>query len=285
MAIAEQITGPDAEHGEGPVWYPAWGGLRWVDMTAGDILHMDINTGAVDRWHVGNQTAALRPRDAGGAVIATELRFVLADVIGGPLREVAHLVDHPNLDFNEGTCDPQGRFWCGTAAEQSMPGQGAMYRLNSNYSVEQIFDDVTISNGLAWTAGGSLAYYVDTPTSRIDVFDYTPDAGLQNRRTFVEIDPAAGFPDGLTIDAEGGVWVALWGGHAVRRYDPTGRLSDTVGLPVPNVTACTFGGPDLNELYITTSSLETPRNISSRAGAIFRHKPGVSGQPVTPYAG
>lgn len=285
MPVAEQLTGCDAVHAEGPVWSPAWGGLRWVDMLAGDVLHLDPSTGHVGRWHVGTVAAAIRPRATGGAVIATERDFVVADTAGGPVRVVAEGVAARGVRFNDGACDPPGNFYCGTVAFDETPGAGQLFRLvATDHRVEKVLDDLTISNGLAWTGDGATAYYVDTPTGRIDAFDFDSTTGLSHRRPFVTIDQSDGAPDGLTVDADGGVWVALWGGHAVRRYDGAGTLVDVIELPPSQVTACTFGGPDLTDLYVTTSATGVGAG-SPGAGAVYRYEADVHGLPVQPFRG
>ncbi len=285
MPRAEQITAADAEHGEGPVWSPTWGGLRWVDMFAGDILHLDTGSGAVRRWHVGTVAAALRPRPPAGAVIATEREFLICDEVDGPLTGLGPVFSDRSIRFNDGACDPAGNFLCGTMAYDESPGRGTLYRLGPGGSVTVVLDRVSISNGLGWSADSSLAYYIDTPTGRVDVFDSDAGGALVNRRPFVVIDAAAGSPDGLTVDAAGGVWVALWGGSAVRHYSSSGDLEDVVEVPAAKVTACTFGGPDLDELYITTSRHGEDATANPAAGAVFRHLPGVTGQPAQPYTG
>lgn len=232
MPRAEQLTAADATHGEGPIWSPRWGGLRWVDMLVGDILHLEPDSGAVSRWHVGTVAAALRPRSAGGAVIATDREFVVADTVGGPVRSLGEVFNDSTIRFNDGACDPAGNFLCGTMAYDESAGRGTLYRLTPGGSVDVALADVTISNGLAWTADSSLTYYVDTPTGRIDVFDSDDTGKLANRRPFVTV-ASVGSPDGLTVDAQGGVWVALWGGAAVHRYSSAGTLDDVIELPVP----------------------------------------------------
>lgn len=280
MSTAEQITPAVAVHGEGPVWWKDWGGLRWVDMLAGDVLSLD-GSGEVRRSHVGKVAAALRPRRAGGMVVATEHDFVVID-------ETARVVATPVMDaevrFNDGGCDPEGNFYCGTMRYDAGPGGGKLYRLAPDYAVDVVLEDVTISNGLAWTPDGRTAYYVDTETNRIDVFDHDPVKGLQNRRPFVQISSEDGSPDGLTLDAEGGVWVALWEGGAVRRYAASGQLEEIVELPMPKVTACTFGGANLDELFITTSR-DGEADPHPAAGALFRFRPGVAGLPASTFAG
>jgi len=150
--------------------------------------------------------------------------------------------------------------------------------------VDKILGHLTISNGLAWTGDGAIAYYVDTPTGRIDVFDYDSTNGLTGRRPFVTIDAAEGFPDGLTVDVDGGVWVALWNGHAVRHYDSSGNLVEVIDVPPRQITACTFGGSDLTDLFITTSATGAAKD-SPGAGALFHYKAGVPGIPARPFNG
>ena len=279
MPQAEQLTDPHAQHGEGPVYSPAWGGLRFVDMLVGDILHLDETTGAVSRWHVGDVAAAFRPRASGGAVIATERDFVVADEIDGPVRSLGEVFGSDRIRFNDGACDPAGNFLCGTMAYDETPGAGTLYRLAPGGQVASVFGDVTISNGLAWTADSSLAYYNDTPTGRVDVFDSDQSGVLVDRRPFVTIDAGVGSPDGLTVDSEGGVWVALWGGHAVRHYSADGALQDVIELPVPKVTACTFGGEHLDQLFITTSR-EGGKRRESHCGSSFHLRRRCSWTPT-----
>ncbi len=278
---AEQITGAVAYHGEGPVWSPAWGGLRWVDMLAGDVLTLATD-GSVERQHVGNICAAVRPRREGGAVFGIERGFALEEP-DGRLTRLDELWSDENVRMNEGGCDPDGRFYCGSMAYDKRHGGGALYRLDPDRSVHVVLGNVTISNGLDWSPDGTLVYYNDTDTFRVDVFDYDRDAGLAGRRPFAETGDAR--PDGLTVDAEGGIWIALSNGGALRRYAPDGVLDEVVELPVTKVTACTFGGPKLEELYITTSREGLEPGEEPLAGSLFRVAVGVQGIPVREYAG
>jgi sugar lactone lactonase YvrE len=280
---AEQVTGPAAYHGEGPVWSERWGGLRWVDMLAGDVLSLAAD-GTVERHHVGSVAAALRPRRRGGAVIGVERGFALEEA-DGAIRQLDELWTDTHVRMNEGGCDPDGRFYCGSMAYDQRPGAGALYRLDPDGSVRVVLENVTISNGLEWSPNGSRAYYNDTPTHRIDVFDYDGESGLTGRRPFAEIPAEAGGPDGLTVDEEGGVWVALYGGGAVRRYTPEGMLDEVIEVPAKQVTACTFGGSDLDELFITTSREDLKPGEDPLAGSLFRCVVGVAGRPVQEFAG
>lgn len=287
---AEPVTDPVAEHGEGPCWWGPWGALRYVDMLAGDVLTLTPD-GALSRTHVGAVAAALRPRDHGGAVVALERGFAVAgrDDLAD-LRPLGTVFSDPALRFNDGGCDPDGRFYCGTMAYDETPGAGAMYRLTprpgGRHDVDLVWGQVTISNGFAFSPDGTVAYYNDTPTRRTDVFSYHPEQGLSGRRPLMRLpDDVAGNPDGLCVDAEGGVWVALWGGSAVHRYTPFGVLDGVVELPVSHVTACCFGGEDLATLYITTSRTGVAPGSEPEAGALFAVRPGVAGQQPLPFFG
>jgi sugar lactone lactonase YvrE len=276
-------TGPVAEHGEGPVWSARWGGLRWVDMLAGDVLALAAD-GAVRRRHVGAVAAVVRPRVSGGYVVAAERELLLAgsDDLDAPLRSLGEAWSEPGIRMNEGGCDPDGRFYIGSMAYDASPGRGSFYVAGPGGALRVVLPEVTISNGFCFSPDGRLAYYADTATGRVDVLDYDPEEGLSGRRPFAVVDPERGAPDGLTVDAEGGVWVAVWQGGAVHRYDPGGRLDAVVRLPVRKVTAVTFGGEDLDRLFITTSALGVDRAEQPEAGAIFCADPGVRGLPVLP---
>ncbi len=278
---AEQLTKPVAHHGEGPVWSERWGGLRWLDMLAGDVLSL-ASDGFVSRRHVAGVVAAVRPRRKGGVVLGIERGFALEDA-DGVLTRLEELWTDEGVRMNEGACDPDGRFYCGSMAYDKRPGAGKLYRLDPDGSIRVVLEGVTISNGLDWSPDGSLAYYNDTDTFGVDVFDYDGETGLSGRRRFVELGEAR--PDGLTVDAGGGVWVALSNGAAVRRYTPEGDLDAVVELPVRKVTACTFGGPGLDQLFITTSRDGLEPGAEPLAGALFRADVGVTGQPVREFAG
>jgi sugar lactone lactonase YvrE len=246
-------------------------------MLAGDVLTLRAD-GGVERRHVGTVAAALRPRAGGGAVLALERAFALEDP-DGTLHQLDPVVE-PGVRFNDGGCDPAGRFWCGTMAYEETPGAGSMFRLEPGGRVVHCFGGVTISNGLEWSPDGAVAYYTDTPTQEISV----ADAELRERRPFARVPDA--HPDGLTVDAEGGVWVALYDGHAVLRFAPDGTLDGRVELPgAGRVTACTFGGDALERLFITTSQEGIEPGAEPAAGSLFALEPGVRGMPARTFAG
>jgi sugar lactone lactonase YvrE len=276
----EQVTDALCYHGEGPVWSPSWGGLRWVDMLAGDVMSLRPD-GSVDRMHVGVVAAFVRPRTNGGWVVATERGLARADEPDGIPTPWFDLWDDPSVRMNEGGVDSEGRLWAGTMGYDRVPGSATLYRVDTDGEVTVLVPGVTISNGIDLSPDHRLAYYDDTPTGRTDVFDVV-DGQLANRRPFV--GHAAGSPDGLTVDSAGNVWVALNGASRVRCYSPQGDLLAEVVLPVRLVTACTFGGEDLRDLYVTTSreNLDDPE---PQAGALFRVRVSVPGQQVRAFAG
>jgi sugar lactone lactonase YvrE len=279
---AEQVTEPVAYHGEGPVWSARWGGLRWVDMLAGDVLAL-ADDGTVHRRHLAQVVAALRPRRQGGAVLGIERGFALEDA-DGTLTRLEPVWRDEGVRMNEGGCDPDGRFYCGSMAYDQRPGAAALYRLDPDGSTRTVLEGVTVSNGLEWSPDGARAYYNDTATHRIDVFDYAPDAGLTGRRPFAEI-PDGGRPDGLTVDEDGGVWTALSNRGAVWHFTADGRHDEVVEVAARKVTACTFGGARLDQLFVTTSREDLQRGEDPLAGALFRVEVGLAGVPVREFAG
>ncbi len=278
---AAQVTDPVTYHGEGPVWSLRWGGLRWVDMIAGDVLA--LVDGQVVRTHVAEVVAAIRPRRGGGAVMGVARGFALEEP-DGTVTVLPELWRDVGVRMNEGGCDPDGRFYCGSMAYDRGHGAGTVYRLDPDQSVHIVLEDVTISNGLDWSPNGRHAYFSDTETHRVDMFDYGVTRGLTGRRPFVDVT-GLGHPDGLTVDAEGGVWVALNTSGTVRRYTSTGSLDEVVEVPARKVTACTLGGDALDELFITTSREDLDPGDDPLAGALFSVRVGVSGQPTREFAG
>jgi sugar lactone lactonase YvrE len=310
---AEQFTAPITYHGEGAIWSASWGGLKCVDMLAGDVLSIGGDGTLLDRLHVGSPIAAmLRPRASGGFVVATERGFAaFAEGSSGaagsaPEWTSPELWRGPDTDgassaltpataafpiigtpirMNEGGCTPDGAVLCGTMAYDQTPGAASMWRMAPDRTMTRLFGGLTVSNGLGFTADGALMYYADTHTHRIDVFDYI-DGELRDRRPFATIDgPAGGRPDGLCVDAEGGVWTALYGGSAVRHYDASGRLADVIEVGAHKVTSCTLGGDDLSTLYITTSREDVEPGEDPLAGSLFAAAAGVRGMQPLAFAG
>jgi sugar lactone lactonase YvrE len=254
----EEVQRAGAELGEGPTWDPATGRLIWVDILGSAVHRLDPSTGDDDVLHTSQHVGAAKPRTAGGLALNLRDGVALTDADGGAER---WLVRWPREGCrgNDAAVDAAGRLWAGTMRYDEAAGGGQLYCVevgaHGEADVETVLDRVTISNGIGWSPDGSRMYYIDTPTRRVDVFDVDADAGtVTARRPFVELgDDVPGFPDGLTVDADGCVWVALWNGAAVHRFRPDGRPDRVVSVPTSRPTACTFGGPELRDLYVTTS--------------------------------
>ena len=285
---AESIAKAHAFHAVGPVWWPEWsmegsGELKYVDMMKGDVL--TVRDENVERVHVGKVAAVLRPRSLGGAIIAVERGFALASKNNlSDVQLMRPIWSDDSVRFNDGCCDPAGNFYCGTMAYDQQQGSASMYLLTTDGMASQVFSNVTISNGIGWSPEGKTVYYNDTLTRMIQAFSWEPRTGLSERRPWMKLpDDVKGNPGGLCVDQEGGVWIALYGGSAVHRY-VDGKLSEVVEIPgVTNVTACTFGGADLQTLYITTTRENIVSGEQPLAGAVFSAKPGVAGLPAAPF--
>jgi sugar lactone lactonase YvrE len=275
----EVVTAAGAELGEGPVWDVRSSRVVWVDITSRRIHLTDPVSGGSEAIEAPLQVGAVAPRAAGGFVAALQDGFwVVGD--GAAERIAAVPEASPALRFNDGKCDPAGRFWAGTMAYDQAIGAGALYRLDHDGSAALVLSGVTVSNGLAWSLDGRTMHYIDTPTRRVDAFSYLPLTGeIEDRRPEIHIPPDAGAPDGMTIDAEGGLWIALWGGGAVHRYID-GHLERVIKLPVSQPTSCCFGGARLDELYVTSAwqgLSAAERQAQPLAGALLRVRPGVRG--------
>lgn len=285
MTRATQVTDRCTYHGEGPCWDREAGRLLIVDMLAGAIV--DVGGEKPVRHEYGGVAAVIRRRTAGGFVLAVEhgYRFLDDDLV--PVGEVWTVFDDSGVRMNEGGCDPQGRLYLGTMAYGATEGAGTLYRIDADRSVHEVLHGVTISNGLQWQDDGLVAFYNDTTTHRISRYAFDAVAGtLLDRTTLVEIPEESGNPDGLAIDVEGGLWCALFGGSAVHRYDQDGRLTEVVEVPVRDVTSCTFGGPDLSTLFITTSRDGWgEEHAEPEAGSVFAVETGVRGAAQPSFAG
>ena len=276
----EKLDVPPADKGEGPCWDAQSQSLYWVDISAGRV-HRLSEAGVHSSWDVGKTVGAVVTRASGGLVAAADNGFVALDTLTGEVTELAHAPGKPGSRMNDGKCDQAGRFYAGSVAEDDSPGKGSFYRLDPDGTVTVLMTDLGISNGLGWNPDNTLMYYTDSLDYRVDVMDYDAATGeLGERRPFISLGSGGTVPDGLTVDAEGGVWVAVWGGGVVQRYDPSGRLTGVVRLPASNVTSCTFGGPGLTRLFITTAS-----GPGRSAGSLFTCQAGVAGLPSHPYRG
>ena len=280
MPTAEQRTDPVLNHGEGPAWFSDYGELRCVDMLAGDVVSLDAE-GILRRNHVGSIAAMVQPRRAGGAVLLLEHAVaVTGSDPGGPGRidEIAHLIDEPAVRLNEGACDPSGRLVCGSMAYDMRHGGGSVWRVTADgdggADVELLRSGVTISNGLAFAPDGELAYYIDSTTHVVEMIDYAGGA-FRSLGRLADLSQQPGMPDGMCIDADGNLWVAMFGGGCVLGVAADGSIVERIEVPASQVTSCAFGGDDGRDLYITTSTVEDAG--SPLAGAIFCARPGVRG--------
>lgn len=277
---AAQLTDVVTHHGEGICWDPAVSRIRLVDVFAGDLLTLD--GGLVgSRLDVGAVVGAWRPRANGGVVVAADDRFVLLDA-GGGVEWTSPSLFGPGHRMNDGGCDRQGRFYCGSMSSDALPGRGTLWRLDTDRTVAPAETDLTIPNGLVWSVDGHRAFHVDTPRGSIDVLDHDGDTGaLAGRRPLAQV--SGGHPDGLAQDADGGLWVALWGGSAVHRYSLDGTLTAVVEVDAAQVSSCAFGGPGDTHLYVTTSRQGLGDSEDPAAGAVFCVDVGVEGAPVAAF--
>ena len=258
----------NAKLAEGPRWDAARGRLLWVDIE-GCELHV-LERGEDRAIRLDATVGAAAPTTGGAALVALADRLALVDLADESVCTLVRLPHGPALRSNDGACDAAGRFWVGTMGLDLTPGAGALYRYDGG--LERVLDGVTLSNGLGWTRDDTGMYFIDSTAYRLDLFNFDLASGqLDERRPFVTIDQSDGMPDGLTVDDEGGVWVALYGGSCVHRYDDQGRLDDVLEVPAANVTACCFGGDDGRTLFITTAAPE---------GNVYVTQPGVSGPPA-----
>ena len=255
---AEVIRAYKAKHGEGPFWYRAGNILYWVDIDAHHLCMYDASTGTNRTIDVQEPCGTVVPRRGGGVIVALENSFAHVDVTTGAVRKLAEVENPPpKKRFNDGKCDPAGRLWAGTMAYDQTPGVSTLYRLDADLSVRPMVRNVTISNGIVWTRDARTMYYIDTPTQEVWAYDYDNATGeITNRRTVIRVPRELGHPDGMCIDSQDCVWIALWDGARVCRWDPkSGRLLDTVEVEgAKQTSACALGRKNLDELYITTST-------------------------------
>lgn len=271
VSDAEVLTAPVTSHGECPFWDSNTQRLLCADVLAGEIIALDMSGAAARRKVPSRAVSAIRRRSSGGLALATEHGLMSADEDLLQFREIAELSDDPMVRTNDGGCDPLGGFIIGTMAYDERPGGGAVYRIGADRKVAVLLAPTSISNGVQWSKNGQRVYFVDTPTRKIDMFDVDPGTGeWTHRRTHIDLSAAHGYPDGMAIDEEDGLWVALWGGGAVNHYDAQGRLVETINVPgITQTTSCTFGGPARQTLFITTSGQGLPSGRERMAGAIF----------------
>lgn len=284
-----------AEHAEGPCWDPRLEKLLWVDQYAG-LVHLAAFDAVTRRLEIERTFQVGAPVGAVVPSIGTDGGWLLA--AGHGFADLSYdgvvtWLGQPEADagqrmrMNDGKADPCGAMWAGSMAFDKQPGTGSLYRLDPDGSITVARMRTTISNGLAFSPDGDQLYYIDTPTQRVDRFRITADGRMTDQATIVTIGSSLGHPDGMCIDTEGCLWVALWDGSAVHRYSPNGELLAIVEVDAPQVSSCTFGGPDLSTLFITTSAEDmtrAQRALHEHSGKVFCADVGVKGRPADAYS-
>ncbi len=273
--------------GEGPMWSVAEQALYWVDILGKSVHRLDPATGAHEQHDVGQPVGAILLRARGGFALALRDGLYTWQPGETPQLIIDPEAGRPANRFNDAAVDRQGRVWAGTMADGSEP-VGSLYRLDADRSLHSMATDIYVSNGLGWSPDNSIMYYCDSGTGSIRAWDFDAQSGgLSNERPFVSAEPGGGAPDGLTVDSEGCVWSARWGGWKVVRHDPQGRVISELKLPVSCVSSVMFGGPRLDELYITTARTDMAQHggEQEQAGSLFCARPGVSGLPEAAWGG
>ena len=272
-----------SELGEGAFWDHQEQRLYWVDIEGKKIHLFDPSNKTNITFDTPSRVGTIVPKNKEAAVIALEDGIYMINTSNGKISLLSAVESDMTFNrFNDGKCDPNGNLWIGSMhLDQSAP-KANLYKVDYKGKVEKMLDSVTISNGIVWTKDKSTMYYIDTPTGYIRAFDYDlSHSTISNERVAVIIPESMGFGDGMAIDAEDKLWVGLWNGNAVARFDPlTGELIEKIDVPAHNVTSCSFGGNNFDTLYITTSSLDMTEKEKMRyplAGSLFEVKPGVNG--------
>ena len=272
-----------SQWGEGPVWWQ--NALYYVDIEGHQVHRFDPSSGDESSWNVGERVGTVAPRKSGGLIIAGDNGISLLNPDTGKLTHLANPEqDLPDNRFNDGKCSPDGRFFAGTISLTKKTGIAKLYRLDPDLSLHDAFGPVTNSNGIVWSADGKTVFYIDTPRKEVLAFDY--DAGhLRNLRSVISTAHLEASPDGMTIDAEGHLWIAFCHGACVVSFDPkTGAELRKIDLPCLETTACAFGGPDLADLYVTTGIHKSV--VEENAGRLFVIRGlGVKGLPAHAFAG
>ena len=285
----ERLTEP-VTLGEGPCWHADEQVLYWVDIFGKALHRFDPSTATDQHWDLGAFVGTVAPRASGGLVVALEDGFGHFEPETGTYEAWDAVEANPSTRFNDGKCDPSGRFWCGSMDKSEEENLGTLYRMGPDRSVQSMVSPVGISNGLGWSPDETKMYYIDSPTRQIWVFDYDASTGaIENRRTLVELTEGEGWPDGMTVDADGNLWLAQWAGSCVTQRDPeNGKVMQRIETPAPHTSACCFGGPELTDLYITSARkgfTESQLQEYPDSGCLFRIRLSTQGRPTFAYAG
>ena len=276
--------------GEAPYWSQEEGALYWLDIDGKSIFRFDPASGERDTFPQPYEFGCIVKRDRGGfiggtnkgiALVTNDLKTV--EIFADPEKDIA------SNRFNDGKCDRRGRFWLGSTDIKETDPTGALYRVEKSQNVDRQFSGVIVANGLGWSPDNRTMYFTDSGLRKIHAFDYDIDTGsIANRRDFVVVAPQEGIPDGLTVDAEGYVWSAHWGGSRITRYDPNGRVDRVIEMPVPLVTSLAFGGPNLDKLFVTSARWDmTDDQIKAapHSGGLFVLDVNCQGLPEVKFCG
>jgi sugar lactone lactonase YvrE len=283
----ELVLDAQATLGEGPVWDDRRGLLWWVDIEQRLVHRWSPTDGPLEPLGTPGRVGAVALRSDGALLLALQDGFWLAEPLqmAAPRAWVRLAGANPSWRLNDAKCDPQGNLWAGSMRLDAAEGGGRLYRLAPDGSVQVMLERLTISNGMAWRSDGRMMYHVDTPTGRIDAFDFDPQAGtISNRRMAVDLSTEDGSPDGMTIDSDDHLWVAMWGGSAVLRCRPggaeeRGEVIERIAMPVRQPTSCAFGGESLQDLYVTSADKDLPPDAGGPQGGLFRIRVDVPGRP------
>jgi sugar lactone lactonase YvrE len=275
---------PLADVGEGPVWDPATGTLLWVDLLAGLVHRSELPSGTTTTTSVGRSVGAVARRRGEGLVLADEVGFSWLAPDGRLERELAILP--PGHRMNDAKVDPAGRLWVGSTDVGFAPGRGALHVLEADGTVHHVLDGLTLPNGLGWSPEGDTFYLVDSEQGWLDAWHYDTEGGaLAGRRRLASFDTSGGVPDGMCVDGEGTIWLAIWGGSRIERYGRDGAALGAVSTPVRQPSSCAFGGPRLATLYVTSDRRGLGAGAGPWDGALLElAEPGVRGLPVEPFA-
>jgi sugar lactone lactonase YvrE len=274
--------------GEGPVWVTSEASLYWVDIQGRKIFRLGKD-GELSQWPTPFRVGSLFPRAKGGFIAGTDQGIAEIDHSTGRLDVLFNPEENlPHNRFNDGKVDRQGRFWAGTMDDRERGSAGTLYRIDPDLTYTAIDTGYGITNGPAFSPDGRVMYHSDTLRQLTYVFDLDGEGNPADRRTFLRFGEGDGHPDGMTVDSEGCLWIAFWGGWCVRRFSPDGELIRTIEVPVEQPSSCAFGGPDLDRLYVTSATKgldEDALEMQPKAGGLFMLTPSVQGLAEVPFAG
>jgi sugar lactone lactonase YvrE len=279
----ESACGSRAKLGEGPAWDAKTSSLLWVDILGNCVHRLDPVTRTDRTVAVGRYPSAAIPTDDDRVLVCRQGEIAVGILAASGLSRLVEL--EPSIRTNrtnDAKCDPDGRLYVGTMRLDASAPDGTLYRVDWAGPPKPVVSALRCSNGMGWSPDSQFMYLIDSVPGTVDVFDFDRVSGeMRNRRTLITVPAEEGMPDGMCVDTEGGLWVAIWGGSSVRRYSPNGQLDAVIDVPTSRVTSCCFGGAQLDDLYITTAGLD---DYDTHSGRLFRASPGIGGLPTVPFA-